>query len=79
MQEEFSTAGTNIFLYDQGVSSNQLLQEKWMYLYLEKGYLLNVQTRMQLYIGMCFRGGMLDEKYFLFGFRTNLKNNYYDQ
>ena len=81
IHEEFSLAGANIFLSDDGPSSNELLQDKWMYLYLEKGYLLNVQTRMQLYFGFCFRGGfdMLNEKYFLFGFRTNLKNNYFDQ
>ena len=79
LQEEFTSAGSNIFYPDLGLSSNSLISNRWMFMYVEKGYLVNVQTRMQLYIGVSFRGEVLDEKYVLFGFRTNLKNNYYDQ
>ncbi len=77
--EESSLAGANIFIPDVASTSFEYVQDNWMYFYLEKGYMLNVQTRMQLYVGLCLRGSEFNEKYFLFGFRTNLKNSYFDQ
>ena len=78
MHEENSNLGTSIFLPDNNIS-NMFDQEKWMYGLLEFGYLLNAQSRTQIYSGIYLRGVEFSENYFLLGIRTNLVNRYFDQ
>ena len=73
-----SSLGADIFLANE-MQTNQFITDKWMYGALEMGYLLNVKTRMQVYTGIYGRGERFSEKYLMIGFRTTLKNNYFDQ
>ena len=75
-----SDLGNNIFKPTYSTIPTTLVNEKIFYSYIELGYLLNVQTQMKLFVNFFNRkteGSA--ERYFTFGFRTNLINNYFDQ
>ena len=75
-----SDLGNNIFKPTYSTMPTTLVNEKIFYSYIELGYLLNVQTQMKLFVNF-FNRKTEDstERYFTFGFRTNLINNYFDQ
>lgn len=75
-----STYGENIFL-----PNNPLVilvaPEKinWSYVGAEAGYLFNVKTKMQFFVGSYLRSeNQNNEWYWNIGFRTNLNNYYYE-
>ena len=75
--------GTSIFAEDQTPTSEVLQDSKLVFIDAKFGYKMNRHTHMRVYLGVTQRDltsplGNEGTTYIYLGFRTNLRNDYYD-